>query len=180
MGAAAKDDKALSASPKASAKPVVDDDVTKAPVDGSDEAAADETAAAPADEAGEDAAAGDDAPATDAAAETETATPSKPAKTPVTLARRKSVGPKLNRKGSKARITHLDAKPGDHYFVKLKGYPAWPVVICDEDMLPQTLLKARPVTAARPDGTYREDYADGGKRAADRTFPVMYLATNEL
>lgn len=104
----------------------------------------------------------------------------KPAKAPTTLARRKSVGQKLNRKGSKARIVHLDAKPGEHYFVKLKGYPAWPAVICDEDMLPQTLIKGRPVTAARPDGTYREDYADGGKRAHDRTFPVMYLYTNEL
>ena len=38
----------------------------------------------------------------------------------------------------------------------------------------------RPVTAARPDGTYREDFADGGKRAGDRTYPVMYLYTNEL
>lgn len=117
----------------------------------------------------------EDAPADDAAA-----TPSKPAKTPTTLARRKSVGQKLNRKGSKARIVHLDAQPGDHYFVKLKGYPAWPAVICDEEMLPESLIKTRPVTAARADGTYREDYADGGKRAHDRTFPVMYLFTNEL
>ncbi len=89
-------------------------------------------------------------------------------------------GKKLNKKGSKARITHLDAKPGDHYFVKLKGYPPWPVIICDEDMLPQTLLSTRPVTALRPDGTYRDDFADGGKRAGDRTYPVMYLSTNEL
>lgn len=180
MGAAAKDDKARSASPEASSKPVVDDAVTKSPVvDGDDKAEA-EKADAP-EEAAETAEPTEAAEEkTDAAPEAEEATPSKPAKTPVSIARRKSVGPKLNRKGSKARITHLDAQPGDHYFVKLKGYPAWPVVICDEDMLPQTLLKGRPVTAARPDGTYREDYADGGKRAADRTFPVMYLSTNEF
>lgn len=87
---------------------------------------------------------------------------------------------KLNRKNSKARITHMDAQPGDYFFVKLKGYPPWPAVVCDEDMLPDSLLKSRPVTAARQDGTYREDFADGGKRAADRTFPVMYLETNEF
>ncbi|OAA63682.1 pre-mRNA splicing factor [Niveomyces insectorum RCEF 264] len=120
------------------------------------------------------------AAASAAPAATET-TPAKPAKSSSSsLSRRKSVGQKLNRKGSKARMVHLDAKPGEHYFVKLKGYPAWPVVVCDEDMLPQTLIKTRPVTAARPDGTYREDYADGGRRAADRTFPVMYLHTNEF
>ncbi|KAK3383394.1 hypothetical protein B0T24DRAFT_604795 [Lasiosphaeria ovina] len=91
-----------------------------------------------------------------------------------------SKGKKLNKKASKARITHLDAQPGDHFFVKLKGFPQWPVIICDEDMLPFSLLKSRPVTAKRPDGTYREDVADGGKKAADRTFPVMYLHTNEF
>jgi hypothetical protein len=101
--------------------------------------------------------------------------------------KRKSIGgsssakaKKLNKKQSKPRMLHLDAKPGDHYFVKLKGFPQWPVIICDEDMLPASLLKSRPVTAKRADGTYREDYADGGKNVADRTFPVMYLHTNEL
>ncbi|KAL2143024.1 hypothetical protein VTI28DRAFT_421 [Corynascus sepedonium] len=89
-------------------------------------------------------------------------------------------GKKLNKKASKPRLLHLDAKPGDHYFVKLKGFPQWPVIICDEDMLPASLLKSRPVTAKRADGTYREDYADGGKNVADRTFPVMYLHTNEF
>jgi hypothetical protein len=89
-------------------------------------------------------------------------------------------GKKLNKKASKPRMLHLDAKPGDHFFVKLKGFPQWPVIICDEDMLPASLLKTRPVTAKRADGTYREDYADGGKKVADRTFPVMYLHTNEL
>ncbi|KAJ2905058.1 PWWP domain-containing protein [Zalerion maritima] len=91
-----------------------------------------------------------------------------------------SIKKKLNKKGSRARILHLDAKPGDHYFVKLKGYPAWPVIVCSEDMLPELLLKTRPVSAAHSDGTYRQDFADGGKRAADRTFPVMYLQTNEF
>ncbi|KAL2134752.1 hypothetical protein VTI74DRAFT_10908 [Chaetomium olivicolor] len=100
--------------------------------------------------------------------------------------RRKSIGggttkgKKLNKKASKARVLHLNAKPGDHYFVKLKGFPAWPVIICDEDMLPASLLKSRPVTAKRADGTYREDFADGGKNVAERTFPVMYLHTNEF
>jgi PWWP domain-containing protein len=89
-------------------------------------------------------------------------------------------GKKLNKKGSKARITNLGAQPGDQFLMKLKGYPPWPVIICDEDMLPQSLLLNRPVAAKRPDGTYREDFADGGKRAHDRVFPVMYLYTNEL
>lgn len=92
----------------------------------------------------------------------------------------KSGGKKLNKKASKAKILHLDAKPGQHFFAKLKGFPLWPVIVCEEDMLPQRMLSSRPVTAARPDGTYREDFAEGGKRAADRTYPVMYLHTNEL
>jgi hypothetical protein len=100
-------------------------------------------------------------------------------------ARRKSGGvpehkKKLNRKASKAKMTHTDAKPGDYFMIRLKGYPLWPGIVCDETMLPNTLLKSRPVTAARPDGTYRADYDDGGPKMKDRTFPVMYLHTNEL
>jgi hypothetical protein len=100
-------------------------------------------------------------------------------------ARRKSGGvpehkKKLNKKASKAKMTHTDAQPGDYFFVRLKGYPLWPAIVCDETMLPSTLLKSRPVTAARPDGTYRVDYEDGGSKVKDRTFPVMYLHTNEL
>ncbi|GKT42166.1 PX domain-containing protein [Colletotrichum spaethianum] len=89
-------------------------------------------------------------------------------------------GKKLSKKASKAKFFHTNAQPGDHFLVKLKGYPQWPVIVCDEEMLPETLLKSRPVTARRADGTYREDYADGGKRQNDRTFPVMYLRTNEF
>jgi hypothetical protein len=91
-----------------------------------------------------------------------------------------SKGKTLSKKGSKARLTHIDAQPGDHFLVKLKGFPAWPAIICDEDMLPQALINTRPVSAARPDGSYSEAYADGGKRVNDRSFPVMYLYTNEL
>ncbi|TQN75262.1 PWWP domain-containing protein2, partial [Colletotrichum shisoi] len=89
-------------------------------------------------------------------------------------------GKKLSKKASKAKFFHTNAQPGDHFLVKLKGYPQWPVIVCDEEMLPETLIKSRPVTAQRADGTYREDYADGGKRQNDRTFPVMYLRTNEF
>ena len=98
--------------------------------------------------------------------------------------RRKSTGgaqgKSLSKKASKAKITHRDAKPGDHFLVKLKGFPAWPAIVCDEDMLPEALLTTRPVTAAKADGTYNDNYADGGKRVNDRTFPVMYLHTWEL
>ncbi|KOS20323.1 PWWP domain-containing protein2 [Escovopsis weberi] len=110
------------------------------------------------------------------AAETPTASKSKN--------RRKSAGDvkgkTLSKKGSKARLTHLDAQPGDHFLVKLKGFPAWPAIICDEPMLPHALVSSRPVSAARPDGSYAEAYAEGGKRVHDRTFPVMYLYTNEF
>lgn len=91
-----------------------------------------------------------------------------------------STSKKLNKKQSKAKIQHLDAKPGDHFFARLKGFPPWPVIVCDETMLPPNMMSSRPVTAARPDGTYREEFADGGKKAGDRTYPVMYLQTNEL
>lgn len=89
-------------------------------------------------------------------------------------------GKKLNKKQSKASLVNLNAQPGDQYLIKLKGFPPWPAVVCDEDMLPGPIIASRPVTAKRADGTYREDFADGGKRAKDRTYPVMYLHTNEL
>ncbi|KAK4673655.1 hypothetical protein QC763_113238 [Podospora pseudopauciseta] len=129
---------------------------------------------------------------TDAADASEAGAPSQPSAdnnadaAPKAKANRKSIGAgeakgkKLNRKASKPRILHTDAQPGQYFFVKLKGHPQWPVIICDEGMLPDSLLKSRPVTAKRQDGTYRDDYADGAKKVADRTFPVMYLYTNEF
>lgn len=138
-------------------------------------------AAAPAEPTPEATEATETAPATEQANHDMTA-----AETDKSKGKRKSIGggeakgKKLNRKASKARVLHLDAEPGDHYYVKLKGHPQWPVIVCDEDMLPASLLKSRPVTAKRADGTYREDFADGAKKVADRTFPVMYLHTNEL
>lgn len=86
---------------------------------------------------------------------------------------------KLNRKKSTVEL-HLNVQPGDFWFVQMKGYPPWPAVICDEEMLPITLLDKRPVSAARADGTYRADFEEGGKNARDRRYPVMFLGTNEL
>jgi hypothetical protein len=123
------------------------------------------------------------APAASESAEVAVGTPASSSK--VKAPRRKSgvpehKGKKLNKKASKAKMTHTDAKPGDYFFVRLKGFPLWPAIVCDETMLPEPLLKSRPVTAARADGTYRDDYEDGGAKVKDRTFPVMYLHTNEL
>lgn len=89
-------------------------------------------------------------------------------------------GKKLNKKKSMPKITHLDAQPGEYYFARLKSYPPWPSIICDEEMLPDILVNTRPVTTKKADGTYNEAYADGGKREHERTFPVMFLYTNEL
>ena len=87
---------------------------------------------------------------------------------------------KLNKKKSMSKMTHLDAQPGEYYFARLKSYPPWPSIVCDEDMLPEGLLNNRPITTKKADGTYNEAYADGGKKVTDRTFPVMFLFTNEL
>lgn len=87
---------------------------------------------------------------------------------------------KANRRKSQTRPTNLHAKPGEYYIARLRSFPAWPSIICDEEILPQSILDSRPVSAMRPDKTYREDYADGGKRAHERTFPVMFFGTNEL
>ena len=82
---------------------------------------------------------------------------------------------KLNKKKSRP-LTNLNAQPGEYYIARMKGHPPWPSVICDEDMLPSSLLTTRPVTASLEDGTFkRADYADGGKRAHERTFPIMFL-----
>lgn len=82
---------------------------------------------------------------------------------------------KLNRKKSKPAL-RMDAKPGEMYLARLKGHQPWPSIICSEDMLPDVLLNSRPITTAQPDGTFKKpEYADGGKRAYERTFPVMFL-----
>lgn len=82
---------------------------------------------------------------------------------------------KVNKKKSRP-LTNLNAEPGEYYFARMKGHPPWPAIICDEEMLPQSLLDTRPVTTKLPDGTYKKaEYADGGKRAYERTFPVMFL-----
>ncbi|KAI4173081.1 MAG: hypothetical protein LQ343_003191 [Gyalolechia ehrenbergii] len=82
---------------------------------------------------------------------------------------------KINKKASK-RLTNLDAEPGQYYLARMKGHPPWPSIICDEEMLPMSLLDTRPVTTKLPDGTYKKaEYADGGKRVHDRTFPIMFL-----
>ncbi|KAJ5707175.1 hypothetical protein N7488_006976 [Penicillium malachiteum] len=97
--------------------------------------------------------------------------------------RRRSTGyadKKLNRKKSQPRLTHLDAKPGDMFLARLRSYAPWPAIICDEEILPSSLLDTRPVTAMQKDGTYRADYAEGGRRAHERTFPVMFFETNEF
>lgn len=89
-------------------------------------------------------------------------------------------GRKLNKKQSKAELTHPDAKPGDYFFVKMKGYPLWPGIVASEDMLPKTILDSRSVLAQRADGTWREDLEEGGKNYTQRVFPLMFLHTNEL
>ena len=101
--------------------------------------------------------------------------------------KRKSVGgglpehknKKLNKKKSMP-VLRLECKPGEFYWARLKGYPPWPSVICDEQMLPESLLATRPVSTARPDGSIRDDFKEGGKNAKERTFPIMFLSTNEL
>jgi hypothetical protein len=87
----------------------------------------------------------------------------------------------LFKKKSTANLASLpDPELGDYRLGRVKGYPPWPCIICDDDMLPTTLLNKRPVSAKRPDGTYKPDYAEGGKRVHERVFPVMFLFTNDL
>lgn len=87
---------------------------------------------------------------------------------------------KLNKKKSMPKMTNLDAQPGDYFYARLKSYPPWPSIICDESMLPLSLTSTRPITTKKADGTYNEAYADEGKKITDRTFPIMFLHTNEL
>ncbi|KAE8852686.1 hypothetical protein PTNB29_10076 [Pyrenophora teres f. teres] len=84
------------------------------------------------------------------------------------------------KKGKKAVELRLNVSPGDMHMVAMRGYQPWPVIVCDEEMLPESLLSKRPVSARRIDGTYREDFLEGGKNAKDRRYPIMFLGTNEF
>ena len=123
-----------------------------------------------------------EAPASPAAAPVTNGTPatSKRASVGGSAKKRSSAVPehkskKLNKKKSKP-LTNLNAQPGEYYIARMKGHPPWPSVICDEDMLPHSLLSTRPVTAQLPDGSFKKpEYAEGGKRAYERTYPIMFL-----
>jgi hypothetical protein len=121
------------------------------------------------------------APAADASATTET-----PAKKATNGRRKSGAGVPEHKKKTPAKKKkvapelRLDAQPGQMYMVAMRGYQPWPVIICDEEMLPESLLIKRPVSAKRIDGTYREDFLEGGKNAKDRRYPIMFLGTNEL
>ena len=102
-------------------------------------------------------------------------------KVPNSSAKKKSSGVpehksrKLNKKKSKPAL-NVQAEPGDLYFARMKGHQPWPSIVCDESMLPQPILNSRPVTAALPDGTFKKpEFAPGGKREGERSFPVMFL-----
>ncbi|KAF1946205.1 PWWP domain-containing protein [Clathrospora elynae] len=84
------------------------------------------------------------------------------------------------KKGKKTPELRLNVSPGDMHMVAMRGFPPWPVIVCDEEMLPESLLVKRPVSAKRIDGTYREDFLEGGKNAKDRRYPIMFLGTNEF
>lgn len=106
------------------------------------------------------------------------------AATPASKSKRKSTGgvPEHKNKSKRKSLVPIisDAQPGDFYFAKFKGFAPWPSIICDESMLPETLLASRPVSAINAQGDLREDFLPGGKNARDRTYPVMFLQTNEL
>ncbi|KAF2806825.1 uncharacterized protein BDZ99DRAFT_86153 [Mytilinidion resinicola] len=85
----------------------------------------------------------------------------------------------LSRKKSTVTL-RLDVEPGQYWFVAMRGFPPWPVIVCDEEMLPESLLSKRPVSAKRLDGTYREDFQEGAKNAKDRRYPIMFMGTNEF
>lgn len=84
------------------------------------------------------------------------------------------------KKAKRAPELRLNVSPGDMHMVAMRGYQPWPVIVCDEEMLPESLLSKRPVSARRIDGTYREDFLEGGKNAKDRRYPIMFLGTNEF
>ncbi|KAG8207886.1 PWWP domain-containing protein, variant [Trichophyton interdigitale] len=118
-----------------------------------------------------------------AAAETATNGASSAPKKAANGKRKSTAGPgqkKLGKKKSMNRIYHLDVQPGEVYLARMKSHPPWPSIVCDEEMLPPSLLSTRPVTTKRADGTYAEAYSDGGKKVNERTFPVMFMATNEF
>jgi hypothetical protein len=144
------------------------------------EAEAKKPAASEALEAKEDGDAAETAPADEEAAPA--AANGTPASAKDASKNRRSSGAtqKLNRKKSQTRITHLDAKPGQYYLARLRSYAPWPSIICDEEILTESFLETRPVTAMQKDGTYKGDYADGGRRTHERTFPVLFLQSYEL
>ena len=74
-------------------------------------------------------------------------------------------GKKLNKKKSMPNL-QLNCEPGQYYWARLKGYPPWPAIVCDEEMLPESLLASRPVSTTRADGSLRDDFKEGGKTKA--------------
>ncbi|EOA89082.1 hypothetical protein ACJQWK_05989 [Exserohilum turcicum] len=181
---------AAAESTAAEAKPAEDGAVAASDVtEASDDKDNQENAAAKddvtADAQAEPTAASDDteaAPASDAPATNGTPAPKKVAngkrKAAAGIPEHKKKTPA--KKAKKAPELRLNVSPGDMHMVAMRGYQPWPVIVCDEEMLPESLLSKRPVSARRIDGTYREDFLEGGKNAKDRRYPIMFLGTNEF
>ncbi|KAF2809665.1 uncharacterized protein BDZ99DRAFT_388586, partial [Mytilinidion resinicola] len=77
-------------------------------------------------------------------------------------------------------VLQLDMVPGQCWIVKYRGHSPWPAIICDEEMLTKDLITTRPVSAKPIDGTYREEFQNGGRSTKGRRYPIMFLGTNEF
>jgi hypothetical protein len=85
-----------------------------------------------------------------------------------------------NQGTSKAYELRLDASPGEMYMATWPRNKLWPVIICDEEMLPELLLSKRPVSAKCTGDKHHEDVLEGGKYAKNLWYPILFLGTNEL
>lgn len=88
----------------------------------------------------------------------------------------------VSRVTARPDLAQVSPRLGQYWQVVRDG-KVCPVVVCDEDLVvnPQYLnQKKRPISAARPDGTWHESYVPHVDSEGNRRIPGLFLETLEL
>lgn len=74
---------------------------------------------------------------------------------------------------------HEDVEDGQIWLVTPATTAAWPVLICDEEIVQKYFKRAssRPYNARRADGMWPDGYGPGQQFARDRKLPAMYIGS---
>lgn len=77
---------------------------------------------------------------------------------------------------------HEDVEAGQIWLVTPATTSAWPVLICDEEIVMNHFQRAisRPNSARKADGMWPDGYRPDQQLARDRKIPAMYIGSQKM